>query len=188
MRTQAKFKWLPTPMRSLLLFFVWLLLNNSVSAGHILLAIFLAISIPLATSIFRTQQPLILKPGLAIKHFLLVLFDIITANLQVAVLILGPTKKLSPGFVKVPLDLEHNLPITILASTVSLTPGTVSAEVYPWEESRIDAEGALDSKSGDTKPQEKFLLIHVLNLEDEQALIKTIKERYEAPLKEIFQC
>jgi multicomponent K+:H+ antiporter subunit E len=65
-----------------------------------------------------------------------------------------------------------------LASTVSLTPGTVSAEVYPWQES-ID-EGS--------DPEERFLLIHVLNLTDEQALIKTIKERYEAPLKEIFQC
>ena len=178
MRLEAKFSWLPKPILSLLLFIVWLLLNNSLSAGHVFLAVLLAVLIPLATSPFRTKQPLVIKPFLAFKHLLLVIYDIITANIQVAILILGPNKKLTPGFVKVPLDLTHSMPITILASTVSLTPGTVSAEVYPWEESL--AEGEL--------PEERFLLIHVLNLQDEQALINTIKTRYEAPLKEIFQC
>lgn len=178
MRLEAKFKWLPTPYRSLLLFVVWLLLNNSVSVGHIVLAVILAIVIPLATWPFRTKQPLILKPGLALRHFMLVLYDIITANVQVGILILGPNKKLNPGFVKVPLDLKHSMPITLLASTVSLTPGTVSAEVYPWADSLEEGK----------EPEERFLLIHVLNLEDEQALINTIKQRYEAPLKEIFQC
>lgn len=178
MHLEAKFKYLPTPFLSLLLFIVWLLLNNSVSAGHVILAIVLAITIPLIISPFRTKQPLIIKPGLAFRHLLLVLYDIITANVQVAILILGPTKKLTPGFVKVPLDLTHSMPITILASTVSLTPGTVSAEVYPWTESLTE----------DEQVTEQFLLIHVLNLEDEEALINTIKTRYEAPLKEIFQC
>ncbi|KGJ96385.1 Na+/H+ antiporter subunit E [Colwellia psychrerythraea] len=178
MRLEARFTWLPTPVLSLLLFIVWLLLNNSVSAGHIVLAVILAIVIPLVVSPFRTKQPLIIKPGLALRHLLLVLYDIVTANVQVAILILGPTRKLTPGFVKVPLDLTHSTPITILASTVSLTPGTVSAEIYPWSENLI--EGA--------EPEQVYLLIHVLNLTDEQALIKTIKQRYEAPLKEIFKC
>lgn len=178
MRLETRFKWLPSPILSLLLFLAWLLLNNSVSAGHIVLAVILAIVIPLATSPFRTKQPLIIKPGLAVRHLMLVLYDIITANFQVAILILGPTKNLTPGFVKVPLDLTHSMPITILASTVSLTPGTVSAEVYPWEENFTEGKGL----------EQRFLLIHVLNLKDEQVLIDTIKQRYEAPLKEIFQC
>ncbi|GAA0816919.1 Na+/H+ antiporter subunit E [Colwellia asteriadis] len=178
MRLDTRFKWLPTPILSLLLFFVWLLLNNSVSAGHLVLATILALVIPWITSPFRTKQPLVIKPWLAFRHLLLVLYDIITANVQVAILILGPNKKLTPGFVKVPLDLTHSMPITILASTVSLTPGTVSAEVYPWRECFTEGK----------KPEQRFLLIHVLNLKDEQALIDTIKQRYEAPLKEIFQC
>ena len=178
MRLEAKFKWLPTPYRSLLLFIVWLLLNNSVSPGHLVLAVILAIVIPLATWPFRTKQPLIIKPGLAFRHLMLVMYDIITANVHVAILILGPNKKLTPGFVKLPLDLTESMPITVLASTVSLTPGTVSAEVYPWSESLVAGE----------EPEQRFLLIHVLDLKDEQALINTIKQRYEAPLKEIFQC
>ncbi|WP_440055442.1 Na+/H+ antiporter subunit E [Pseudoalteromonas sp. T1lg65] len=178
MRLEARFKWLPTPFRSLLLFTVWLLLNNSVSAGHLILAALLAIIIPLITYRFRTKQPLIIKPWRAFTHLLLVLYDIITANIEVAIKILGPTRKLRPGFVKVPLDIDQAMPITILASTVSLTPGTVSAEVYPWPET---------VKQGEPKGR-KYLLIHVLDLQDEQALIDTVKSRYEQPLKEIFEC
>ena len=108
----------------------------------------------------------------------MVLMDIVTANAQVAILILGPTKRLKPAFVRVPLDLQHELPITILASTVSMTPGTVSADIYPTKEMLAEGE----------EVKQRWLLIHVLNLEDEAELIASIKSRYEAPLKEIFQC
>lgn len=178
MRLQARFRWLPTPFRSLFLFMVWLLLNNSVSVGHLVLATIFAILIPILSFSFRDPQPLILKPGLALKQLLIVLYDIVVANLQVALLILGPSKKLRPAFIKVPIDLTHDMPITILASCVSLTPGTVSAEVYPIAESLPEGE----------EPTQRYLLIHVLDLKDEKALIKQIKQRYEAPLKEIFQC
>ena len=143
MRLESRFRWLPTPFRSALLFVVWLLLNNSVSAGHIVLAVIFAILIPLVSFPFREPQPLIIKPGLALKQLIIVMYDIITANMQ-----------------------------------VSLTPGTVSAEVYPIPESLAEGE----------QPTQRYLLIHVLDLDDEQALIDTIKQRYEAPLKEIFQC
>ncbi|MBH0080257.1 Na+/H+ antiporter subunit E [Pseudoalteromonas sp. NZS11] len=178
MRLQARFRWLPTPFRSLFLFMVWLLLNNSVSVGHLVLATIFAILIPVLSFSLREPQPLILKPGLALKQLLIVLYDIVVANLQVALLILGPSKNLRPAFIKVPIDLTHDMPITILASSVSLTPGTVSAEVYPIAESLPEGE----------EPTQRYLLIHVLDLKDEEALIKQIKQRYEAPLKEIFQC
>lgn len=178
MRLQARFRWLPTPFRSLFLFMVWLLLNNSVSVGHLVLATIFAVLIPILSFSLREPQPLILKPGLALKQLLIVLYDIVVANLQVALLILGPSKNLRPAFIKVPIDLTHDMPITILASSVSLTPGTVSAEVYPIAESLPEGE----------EPTQRYLLIHVLDLKDEEALIKQIKQRYEAPLKEIFQC
>ncbi|TMP30305.1 Na+/H+ antiporter subunit E [Pseudoalteromonas rubra] len=178
MRLEAKYKWLPTPFRSLMLFIVWLLLNNSVAPGHLILAAILAVAIPLATFPFRTKQPLVLKPGKALQYLLMVLYDILMANIEVAIKILGPTRKLKPAFVKVPIDLAQSMPITILASTVSLTPGTVSAEVYPWPEDMADG----------AEPQQRYLLIHVLDLDDEAALIDTIKTRYEKPIKEIFAC
>lgn len=158
---------IPMPVNSSLLFIVWLLMNNTLASGHLFLAALLAIVIPLMVKGLQFKQPSIRKPFLAFRYSLLVLMDIVIANMQVAVLILGPLKKLQPGFVAVPLDIEQKLPITLLASTVSLTPGTVSCDV---------------------SADHRWLYIHVLNLVNEQELIDEIKTRYEAPLKEIFGC
>ncbi len=166
---QARSRWLPSPVLSLVLFFVWLLLNNSLSPGNLILALLLAWLIPLFTSRLETPGPTVQRPLAALRYLLVLLWDIVVANLQVAVLILGPKKRLRPGFVKVPLDLKESGPMTILASTVSLTPGTISADIL--------AEG-----------ERRILLIHVLDLADEAALVHTIKARYEAPLREIFAC
>jgi len=157
----------PMPFHSLLLFTVWLLLNNSISAGHIVLALIFAITIPWLVSGMRDEHPKILKPWLAIRYVLMVMKDILTANVEVALLIIGPIKKLTPGFVAIPINIDSDLGITILASTVSLTPGTVSAEV---------------------SKDKSWLYVHALHLDNEEELIKSIKQRYEMPIKEIFGC
>ena len=178
MRLTPRYSWLPTPYRSVLLLLVWLLLNQSVAVVHLFFGAILALIIPWISAKFRDPQPLIERPLLAIRYIFRVFGDIITANAQVAILILGPQRRLNPAFVRMPLDLHHDLPITILASTVSMTPGTVSADVYPCP----------DTVQDDEPITQRWLLIHVLNLEDEAELIATIKRRYETPLKEIFQC
>ena len=159
--------WLPRPFLSLVLLIVWLLMNNSFSLGQIVLGLILALGIPLLTEPLQTQQMVVKRPLKLIRYILVLLWDIVVANLAVAKLILGPTKALQPGFIAYPLNLTGDLPITLLASTISLTPGTLSAEV--------------------SKDRE-WLYIHALDLPDEQALIDEIKQRYETPLKEIFQC
>jgi multicomponent K+:H+ antiporter subunit E len=95
------------------------------------------------------------------------LWDIVVANLVVARLILGPTRNLRPAFIRLPLDLCSEFAIVVLANTISLTPGTVSADL------------SLDRRT---------LLIHALDVEDEAKTIAHIKYRYERPLKEIFEC
>lgn len=157
----------PMPFHSLLLFVVWLLLNNSVSAGHIVLATFFAITIPWLVDGMRDKHPKIRKPWLAVRYVLMVMKDILTANVEVALLIIGPIKKLEPGFVAIPININSDLGITILASTVSLTPGTVSAEV---------------------SKDKAWLYVHALHVGNEAELIASIKQRYEAPVKEIFGC
>ena len=97
----------------------------------------------------------------------MLLWDIIVSNVEVAIQVVGPLRKLQPGFIVIPLDTSEPLPITLLASSISLTPGTVSVEV---------AE------------DRSHLYVHVLNLADEAKTIATIKQRYEKPLKEMFGC
>ena len=96
-----------------------------------------------------------------------VLYDIVVANVSVAIKVLGPLRSLRPGFVELPLELEDDFAIALLASTISLTPGTVSADV---------------------SPDRRTLLVHALDVDDAAALVAEIKQRYERPLKEIFEC
>jgi multicomponent K+:H+ antiporter subunit E len=167
MKAKPTFRLLPMPFHSLLLLIVWLLLNNTVAPGHLVLGTFLAIVIPLLTSGMQDPQPSFHKPFTIIRYVLMVIGDIVVANFEVAILVVGSSKHLNPALVAIPMDIEHELPITILASTVSLTPGTVSAEI---------------------SEDKKWLYVHVLNLTDKDELIALIKSRYERPLMEIFQC
>ena len=95
----------------------------------------------------------------------LVLWDILVCNLRVAAQVLGREDKLKPGFIWVPLDIANIHGIAALTSFITLTPGTVSAAL---------------------SEDRRHLLVHVLHLEDANALINEIKSRYEAPLMEIF--
>ncbi|WP_439135945.1 Na+/H+ antiporter subunit E [Pseudomaricurvus sp.] len=167
MKANPSFRFLPMPLHSILLLIVWLLLNNTMAPGHLVLGTFLALGIPLLISGMQHPQPGFRKPLSTIRYVLMVMGDIVVANFEVALLILGSNKKLNPAFIAIPLNIDHELPITILASTVSLTPGTVSAEI---------------------SEDQKWLYVHVLNLTNEDELIASIKHRYERPLKEIFGC
>lgn len=159
--------WLPTPLSSILLLLVWLLLVRSYAFNQFVLGGSLAILIPLLMRRFWDPRPRITKPFTLLRFILRVLGDIITANFEVAYLIANPWRKCQPHFIEYPLMLEERFTITLLASTISLTPGTVSANL------RMDG---------------KSLLIHALDVDDEEALIKQIRERYERPLKEIYEC
>ncbi len=158
----------PMPLHSTMLLVVWLMLNTSVSLGHIILGTVLAIVIPMLCAPLRVPQPKMKKPIKALSYILIVLKDIIVANFEVAFLVVGPMHKIKPGLVAVPLDLSDTLPITVLASTVTMTPGTVSADV---------------------SKDKKWLYVHVLDMpDDEQEVIDVIKQRYESHVKEIFGC
>jgi|SRR5680860_190956 len=156
---------LPHPILSVMLLIVWLLLNNSVAPGHIVLGTVVALVIPVFTRVLWPRPARIHRPDLILKLVGALLWDIVKANIEVATRILGSQKNLRPRFVRLPLELQNDYAITTLASVISLTPGTVTADV---------------------NADRKSLLIHCLHVDDEVALIDTIKRRYEAPLKEIF--
>ncbi|MWV15919.1 Na+/H+ antiporter subunit E [Pseudomonas sp. L-22-4S-12] len=160
-------RWLPHPLLSLCLLGLWLLLVNQFSVGHLLLGAVLGWLIPLISRVFWINPPRVERPWLLCKFLLLVLGDIVVANLQVARLILNPRSQLRPAFVEIPVLLEDELALTMLASIISLTPGTVSA---------------------DLSDDRRTLLLHCLNVPDEEALVAEIKQRYEAPLREVFAC
>ena len=162
--------WLPHPLLTGLLLVAWLWLNNTVHPGHVVLGSLLAVAIPYFTRHFWPEPIVVDRPLRVIQYVAIVCYDIVLANLQLAALILGPVSRLRPAFVRVPLDLRTDFAVTMLASTVTLTPGTVS----------VDVEGNVADG--------RRLVVHVLRCVDEQEMVQSIKDRYERRLQEILEC
>jgi len=161
------FNWLfPHPFLTLLLTVVWTLLQNGVSAGMVVFGLILGIIIPKLTAAWWPDRPAGFRMGKMISYSIMVIWDILVANVQVAWIVLTvPNAKLKPAWIEIPLDLKQPEAITVLAGTITLTPGTVSADL---------------SDAGHS------LLVHVLHTDDPDGERDVIKSRYEARLKEIF--
>jgi multicomponent K+:H+ antiporter subunit E len=159
-------RWFPAPLLSALLLVVWLLLNNTLDPAQIVLGALLAIVVPRFTDRLRPERPRIRKPLVIARLGLVVLWDIVLSNIEVARRILGPEEAIKPAFVWMPLELTDPHAIVSLAGIITMTPGTLSAEL---------------------SPDRRHLLVHAFNVDDESALIAQMKARYEAPLKEIFE-
>jgi len=158
---------LPHPMLSATLSLAWLLLAGSLSLNTLLMAAILAILIPLATQAYWPSRPQIRHPLRLISYAALVLWDVIIANIQVARIILFlPASRIQSAWISVPVDLPCPEALALLAGTITLTPGTLTAEF-----------------SADNKA----LLIHALHAPDPDATRNAIKSRYEARLQRIFR-
>lgn len=160
-------RWLPHPLLTPLLAVIWLLLNNSLAPGQVLLGLLLGWAIPKFTLAFWPEAVRIHKPWVVLRFAAVLVYDIVVANVSVAKLILAGPRNLRPLFVVVPLDMSDDFAISLLANTVCLTPGTVSAKL---------------------SADRKALLVHALDAESPDEVIQVIKTRFEAPLKEIFAC
>lgn len=156
---------IPHPGLAVLLVLVWLMMANSLSFGALLIGVIIGVLLPLFTAPFWPRRPQVrFSPG--IVYVLLVLWDIVVANFEVAAIILfRRNRDLNSRWLVVPLDLDTPEAITVFAGTISLTPGTVSADV---------------SACG------KYLLVHALDSPDPEADIARVKQRYEARLKKVF--
>ncbi|PTD96616.1 Na+/H+ antiporter subunit E [Pseudothauera lacus] len=159
-------RWLPHPLLTVVLIALWMLLLNSFSAGGLVMGALLGVVIPIITSNFWPERPPVKAYGKAVSYMALVAWDVVVANIEVARLILfRPVDQLNVRWVTVPLELRSPEAITVLAGTITMTPGTVSCD--------LSADG-------------RSLLVHCLDAPDAEEAVRQMKERYESRLKEIF--
>lgn len=157
---------LPYPLLTVNLVVMWLLLAGF-TRGQFVLGVIAAIFATHALKALGEASPPI-RSWRAIPGFVaIVLYDIARSNLTVAYLLLsGHTRERKSGFVTIPLRLRNPAGLSVLAVVITSTPGTA------W----IDYNSARGE-----------LLIHVFDLVDEAGWLHLIKNRYEAPLLEIFE-
>lgn len=158
---------------SLMLAAAWLLLQQSLALPHLLFAALLGWGLPRWLRGFLRpasegggQRGSWRRAAVAARLAAVVLWDIVLSNLAVARIVLGPVSRAQPAWVPVPLTLRDPTAVALLASIITTTPGTVSCVVDDerWQ-----------------------ILVHALDCADPAALVAQIRQRYEAPLKEVFE-
>jgi multicomponent K+:H+ antiporter subunit E len=159
---------LPYPVLACSLLLLWLLLQTSASPGALLLGTVLALAGSGAAAALGLPKARIRRlstiPGLLRD----VLVEIVRSNNAVARIILRPaqTERYRSGFVLIPLDMRSPYGLAALACIVTATPGTI------W----VDYDAT-----------ESTVMLHVLDLVDEEAWVRTIKQKWERRLMEIFE-
>ncbi len=157
---------LPHPVLSVVLLVTWVLLSGDLAPGTLAVGALLGVLVPFFTWRFWPERPRVKRVGALIGFVPVFLWDVLIANLQVAWLIVNVRRTLRPRWIVIPLEVRDPYAITTLANVISLTPGTVSAEIGPDRET---------------------LLVHSMDVPDEAEAVAFIKRRYERPIREIFE-
>jgi multicomponent K+:H+ antiporter subunit E len=157
----------PYPLLTIALLIMWLLLQQSLGLGQVLLGFVIAWAASLIMARLQPHKPRIRRPGLILKLAWRVALDVLRSNIAVTrILLAGETRKTTAGFIQMPLQLRDPMGLAVLACIITATPGSAWLEYSAAEDS---------------------VLIHVLDLIDEHEWVDTVKRQYETLLLEIFQ-
>lgn len=149
------------------LFVTWLLLNGSFSPGHIVFGLILALTLTWLAQWFRPLRAYAKHPLTSLLLIWHVAVDITKSNIAVGKRVWeGSRSQATPGFLRIPLKIRDPHALASLGCIITYTPGTV------WS---------------DYSQEENVMTLHILDLQDEQAWLDTVQQRYERPLLEIFE-
>lgn len=151
----------------LVLFVLWMLLQESWTLDQVALGLFLSIIISIAAWPFRPIRATMQHPFIALRLIWHVAIDIAKSNYDVGSIVWrGKRSKATPGFLDIPLTIRDPHGLAALACIITYTPGTVWAGYV--EETNV-------------------LTLHILDLKDEEFWLNVIQKRYQEPLIEIFE-
>ena len=158
-------RWLPSIPQSLTVLAFWLLMAETFDPANLLMGLLLALAMPMISERLEREFARMARLDVFLMLAGLLLWDLVRANFTVARQVLGPERKLTPHFIWIPLDLTNIHGISALAAVITLTPGTVAAAL---------------------SEDRKHMLVHVLSTDDPEGMVKSIKHRYEVPLRKVF--
>jgi len=150
---------------------VWLLITSVTDRQELAAGVAVALLVALLTGDLLISGKIrwgLGKAGRLIAYLLMLVWEIFKANLHVAYVVLHPRLPIRPGIVKVRTALTSDAALTMLANSITLTPGTMTVDI--------------DKKHG-------YLYIHWITALDGDVEENTdrISRRFENRLREIFQ-
>lgn len=145
-------------LANLLLTFAWVALTGNFDVDNFVFGFLLSYFLLWVITRGRGNNGYFTIVPRVFSFLLFFIYELIKANLQVALEVISPKLGMKPGIVAVPLDITTNFQITLLANLITLTPGTLSMDV---------------------SEDRKVLYVHSMYVEDKEEFIKSIKNGFE---------
>lgn len=150
---------LPRLTLNITLAFTWCLLHDEISLRQFLIGYLVGIGAMLFFSrSFGREWRYIRRVLMGLRLLGFFITELVVANIDVVKQVLAPRLNVRSGILAYPLEVRHDILITLLANMITLTPGTLSVEV---------------------SPDRRFLFIHFLDIEDIEAEKQKIKDGFE---------
>ncbi|MCM3588460.1 Na+/H+ antiporter subunit E [Mesobacillus maritimus] len=144
--------------------FTWMFLKTTFTPASFLVGYFWGLVILFIFRSYFSERFYLHRVIAIIKLFFLFLKELVLSNLSVLKLVISPKLSIKPGIFALPVEVEKDWEIMLLANLITLTPGTLTVEV-----------------SGDNKT----LYIHAVNIDDVKDSINGIKDTFEKAIMEV---
>lgn len=145
---------------------IWMLLRNEFSPIEFFIGYVVGIALLYVLRRFLHFDFYFRRVIAIVKLILLFLWELILANIDVAKIVLSPKLNVEPGIIAVPTVLKTEWEVTLLASLISLTPGTLS--MYFSEDG-------------------KTIYVHSIHVPDKDAMIEQIHNTFERAIMEVTE-
>lgn len=161
-------------MKRIVLFIVllifWMLITFSLDVTNIIVGVVAAALTTFifgkyfVNSMYKFFQPSRYFWGLV--YIFIFTWEVLKANFDVAYRVLHPAMPIKPGIVKVPLEVKSDIARTMLANSITMTPGTITVDII-----------------GDN------LFVHWIYVksEDPEIYAREVSGRFEKYIKRIFE-
>ena len=143
---------------------IWMLLRNDFSGVEFMLGYIVGLLLIFLLRRFLTFDFYFRRIIAIIKLIGLFSYELILANIDVIKIVLSPKMNIKPGIIAVPTVLKTEWEVTLLASLISLTPGTLSMDF---------------SEDG------KTIYVHSIHVPDKEEAIKQIHNTFERAILEV---
>ena len=151
---------------------IWFMLTDIKDLQEVILGIIIAIFVALVSGHFlittKKRNHIFKRIEYSFLYIAKFIWEIIKANIHVAYLVIHPKVPIKPGIVKIKTKLTKESAMTILANSITFTPGTLTVDINP-------------------KKQELYIHcidVHSKNIEKNT---KDIGNRFEKILMEVFE-
>jgi multicomponent Na+:H+ antiporter subunit E len=162
----------------LILSIVWMAMQGSFTIADFLVGLLLSLMVvyfsrrSLFDERFQSREVFASREGVGLVQLtwnwlrfgVFSIWSIIKSNIDVARVVLSPHMPIKPGIIGIPLDVQSERGMTILANIITLTPGTVSLDI---------------------SSDRKTLYIHTLDVGNADNLRRAIKEDFERRVLEL---